>query len=139
NYTIAPDLTLELYGEPFAAAGKYRGLGELAQARSFRLREYGTAGTTIARDPSGNYTITDNGGADTLQIPNPDFHVLSFRSNAVLRWEWRPGSTLFLVWQQNRETDRVFGAARPGDLFDTMGAPGNNFLAIKVTYWTSLR
>ena len=47
NYTIAPDLTLELYGEPFAAAGKYRGLGELAEARSFRLREYGTAGTTI--------------------------------------------------------------------------------------------
>jgi hypothetical protein len=136
NYTIAPDLTLEVYGEPFAAAGKYRGLGELAQARSFRLREYGTAGTTIARDPSGNYTVTDNGGADTLQIPNPDFHVLSFRSNAVLRWEWRPGSTLYLVWQQSRESfdqgGRLVGFR---DLWDSFGAQGDNFLAVKISYW----
>jgi hypothetical protein len=136
NYTIGPDLTLELYGEPFAAAGKYRGLGELSQARSFRLREYGTAGTTIARDPSGNYTVTDNGGADTLQIPNPDFHVLSFRSNAVLRWEWRPGSTLYLVWQQSRESfdqgGRLVGFR---DLWDSFGAQGDNFLAVKISYW----
>ena len=136
NYTIGPDLTLELYGEPFAAAGKYRGLGELAQARSFRLREYGTAGTTIARDPSGNYTVTDNGGADTLQIANPDFHVLSFRSNAVLRWEWRPGSTLYLVWQQSRESfdqgGRLVGFR---DLWDSFGAQGDNFLAVKISYW----
>ncbi|HEV8264688.1 MAG TPA: DUF5916 domain-containing protein [Gemmatimonadales bacterium] len=136
NYTIAPDLTLELYGEPFAAAGRYRGLGELAQARTFRLREYGTDGTTIVRDPAGNYTITDNGGADTLRIPNPDFHVLSFRSNAVLRWEWRPGSTLYVVWQQNRsafdQSGRLVGF---GDLWDTFRAAGTNFLAIKVSYW----
>ena len=136
NYTIGPDLTLELYGEPFAAAGKYRGLGELVQARGFGLREYGTSGTTIARDLSGNYTITDNGGADTLQIPNPDFHVLSFRSNAVLRWEWRPGSTLYLVWQQSKgsfdQSGRLVGFR---DLLDSFGAQGDNFLAIKVSYW----
>ncbi len=136
NYTIAPDLTLEVYAEPFAAAGKYRGLGELAQARSFRLREYGTAGTTIARDPTGNYTVTDNGGADTLEIANPDFHVLSFRSNAVLRWEWRPGSTLYLVWQQSRQSfnqsGRLVGFR---DLWDSFGAQGDNFLAIKISYW----
>jgi hypothetical protein len=136
NYTIAPDLTLELYGEPFAAAGRYRGLGELAQARTFRLREYGTDGTTIARDSNGNYTITDNGGVDTLQIANPDFHILSFRSNAVLRWEWRPGSTLYLVWQQNRsafdQSGRLVGL---GDLWDTFRADGTNFLAVKVSYW----
>ena len=136
NYTIAPDLTLEVYGEPFAAAGKYRGLGELAQARSFRLREYGTAGTTIARDASGSYTVTDNGGADTLQVANPDFHVLSFRSNAVLRWEWRPGSTLYVVWQQSRQSfnqsGRLVGFR---DLWDSFGAQGDNFLAVKISYW----
>jgi hypothetical protein len=136
NYTIAPDLTLELYGEPFAAAGRYHGLGELAQARTLRLREYGTDGTTIARDTSGNYTITDNGGADTLRIPNPDFNILSFRSNAVLRWEWRPGSTLFLVWAQDRQAGdqrgRLVGFRQ---LWDSFGARGNNFLAVKISYW----
>ncbi len=136
NYTIGPDLTLELYGEPFAASGRYYGLGELAAARGFNLRQYGTSGTTIARDSAGDYTITDNAGADTLQIPNPDFDILSFRSNAVLRWEWRPGSTLYLVWAQNRfgyqPTARLVGF---GDLMDSFGARGDNFFAVKVSYW----
>jgi len=136
NYTIGPDLTLELYGEPFAASGRYYGLGELAAARTFNLREYGTSGTTIARDAAGDYTVTDNAGADTLQIPNPDFNILSFRSNAVLRWEWRPGSTLYLVWAQNRfgyqPTARLVGF---GDLADSFGARGDNFFAVKVSYW----
>jgi len=136
NYTIGPDLTLELYGEPFAASGRYYGLGELAAARTFNLRQYGTGGTTIARDGAGDYTITDNGGADTLRIANPDFNILSFRSNAVLRWEWRPGSTLYLVWAQNRfgyqPTARLVGF---GDLVDSFGARGDNFFAVKVSYW----
>ncbi|MGH7607912.1 MAG: hypothetical protein ACREME_11290, partial [Gemmatimonadales bacterium] len=59
-----------------------------------------------------------------------------FRSNAVLRWEWRPGSTLFLVWAQNREADdgrgRLVGFR---DLADSFGAAGDTFFAIKVSYW----
>jgi len=136
NYTIGPDLTLELYGEPFGASGRYYGLGELAAARTFNLRQYGTGGTTIARDGAGDYTITDNAGADTLRIANPDFNILSFRSNAVLRWEWRQGSTLYLVWAQNRfgyqPTARLVGFR---DLADSFGAQGDNFFAVKVSYW----
>jgi len=136
NYTIGPDLTLQLYGEPFAASGRYYGIGELMAARTSTLREYGTNGTTLARSSAGDYTITDNGGADTLQIPNPDFNILSFRSNAVLRWEWRRGSTLYLVWAQNRSgfepTARLVGF---GDLVDSFGARGDNFFAVKISYW----
>jgi len=136
NYTIAPELTLELYAEPFAASGKYFGFGELAAARTYRLREYGTSGTTLARDSSGNYLITDNGGADSIFVANPDFNVLSFQSNAVLRWEWRPGSTLYLVWQQSRgsfdQSGRLVGFR---DLLDSFGAQGDNFLAVKISYW----
>jgi len=136
NYTVGPDLTFELYAEPFAASGKYYGFGELAQARTYRLREYGTDGTTIARDSAGDYTITDNGGADTLRIVNPDFNILSFNSNAVLRWEWRRGSTLYLVWAQGRfseaSTARHVGFR---DLLDSFGAAGDHFLAIKASYW----
>ena len=136
NYTLGPDLTFELYGEPFAASGRYYGLGELAAARTLNLRQYGTSGSTIARNTAGDYTITDNGGADTLRIANPDFNILSFRSNAVLRWEWRQGSTLYLVWAQNRfgyqPTARLVGF---GDLADSFGAQGDNFFALKVSYW----
>ena len=140
NYTITPDLTLEVYGEPFAASGRYYGFGELARARSFQLREYGTSGTTIARDPSGDYIVTDNGGADTLSIRNPDFNILSFRSNAVLRWEWRQGSTLYLVWAQDRfafdPRGRLVGF---GDLADSFSAQGDNFLALKISYWIPVK
>jgi len=140
NYTIGPELSLELYGEPFAANGHYYGLGELPRSRTFNLRRYGTAGTTIARDASGDYTVIDNGGADTLKIANPDFNTLSFHSNAVLRWEWRPGSTLYVVWAQNRDgsraPDRGVGF---GDLMNSFRARGDNFFAVKVSYWIPVK
>jgi len=56
-----------------------------------------------------------------------------------LRWEWRLGSTLYLVWQQNRGADLPFAAVRPSHLLDALDARGENFLAIKISYWTSLR
>ncbi|MDP3910231.1 MAG: hypothetical protein Q8Q14_07550 [Gemmatimonadales bacterium] len=108
--------------------------------RSFALREYGTGGTTIARDTAGDYIVTDNGGADTVAIRNPDFNVLSFRSNAVLRWEWRAGSTLFLVWAQDRGAadarGRLVGFR---ELWDSFVAEGDNFFAVKVSYWLPIR
>ena len=137
NYTLRPDLTLDVYAEPFAASGRYYGLGELVARKSFDLKLYGTAGTTLTRDGAGNYTAVD--GTDTLRIPNPDFNVLSFRSNVVLRWEWRPGSTMYLVWSQNRFDFVARGVlVRPGDLWDSISAPGQNFVAIKISYWLSV-
>jgi hypothetical protein len=69
-----------------------------------------------------------------------DFNVRSFRSNAVMRWEWRPGSTLYLVWQQDRSSSLETGEfVGPGALGDAFGAPGNNFLAMKVTYWLPVK
>jgi uncharacterized protein DUF5916 len=139
NYAITPDLTFEAYLEPFAASGRYRRIGELRAARSGTIRRYGTDGTTIARQPDRSYLVTDNGGADSLTIDNPDFNGLSFRSNLVLRWEWRRGSTFFLVWQQNRNGDGPAGRrARLGNLWDAFGAKGENFLAVKVTYWLAV-
>ncbi len=135
NYTIGPDLTLELWGEPFAASGHYYGLGELPRPRTFALRRYGTDGTTIVRDSTGDYTVTD-GPSHTVTIPNPDFHFLSFRSNAVLRWEWRPGSTLYVVWAQDRGGSQAqVRAVGFRDLLDSFGARGDNFFAVKVSYW----
>ena len=135
NYAFTPDLTLELYAEPFAASGRFYDFGELPAARSRELRTYGTAGTTITPGTDG-YTVTADG--QTFTLPDRDFNVLSFRSNLVLRWEWLRGSTLYLVWQQDRSgvADRDVGLR---SLFDTFNAEGQNFVALKMTYWLAAR
>lgn len=134
NYSLAPDLTLETYAEPFASTGRYYRHGELPRARSFGLREYGSDGTTLTRFGSDSIVVTD--GSARFQLPVTDFNVLSFRSNVVMRWEWRPGSTAYLVWQQNRGDQRTSGAlVRPSSLFDALTANGDNVFAIKLNYW----
>lgn len=134
NYTFTPDLTLELYAEPFVASGRFHGLGELEAARSRELIEYGTG---LVLNEDGSRTVS--AGGDTFTLADRDFNVQSFRSNAVLRWEWRPGSTAFLVWQQDRFADRIRGTARAADLWDGVRAPGDHFLALKVSYWVPIR
>ena len=136
NYTFKPDLTLDLYGEPFSASGRYDHLGELAVARTRQLRRYGTDGTTIARLPEGGNQVTDAG--TTFALRDGDFNVRSFRSNLVLRWEWRAGSMLYLVWQQDRSAEQISRArTTPRQMFSSFGAPGDNLFAVKASFWLS--
>lgn len=117
TYTFKPDLTLDFYGEPFAASGYYDRVGELAAARTRLLLP---VETTVV-DPQRLH-----------------FNVRSFRSNLVLRWEWRPGSMFYAVWQQDRQREgsptRRAGA---GDLFRAFATPGDNVFAIKTSFWIS--
>jgi hypothetical protein len=136
TYTFKPDLTLEAYAEPFAASGRFYDFGELLAPRSRFLLEYGTTGTTVQEAEDGSRVIQD--GASSFTIGNRDFNVRSFRSNVVLRWEWRPASTLFVVWQQNRTNSIATGGhVGPSDLFGSLSARGENVLAIKTTFWLS--
>ena len=137
NYTFTPNLTLETYVEPFASSGTFFRFGELLAPRSRELLEYGTNGTAIMRNGDGSHTVTANGSS--FDIDNEDFNVRSLRSNVVLRWEWRPGSALFLVWQQDREADRPFARVRPGDLWDALSTRGDSFFAVKISYWLPVR
>ena len=154
NYSFTPALTLEVYAEPFSSSGDFSQYGELTAAEASTLREYGTDNTTIVQDPSGNYTVTDGNNGQSFLIDNNNFNVLSYRSNVVLRWEWRPGSTLFVIWQQNRESDCAAGydtgtchqtdkspgsGVDMGDLLASRGVPGDNLFVIKASYWFSLR
>ncbi|HEU5261930.1 MAG TPA: DUF5916 domain-containing protein [Gemmatimonadales bacterium] len=138
SYAIQPDLTLEGYVEPFASSGRYRDFGELVAAKGFDLRTYGTAGTTITRNGDTTYAVTD--GPSEFSFDVPDFDVRSLRSNVVLRWEWQPGSTLFLVWQQSRLRRGIpVGDVGPDGLWDAFGAPGDHFVVLKVSYWIPVR
>ncbi len=78
--------------------------------------------------------------ADTFTLTNRDFNVLSFRSNVVLRWEWRPGSTLFVVWQQDRLSNVVTNArVSAGDLLSSFSATGDNLFVVKASFWNPFR
>ena len=136
SYTFKPDMTLDVYAEPFAASGRYERFGEAVAAGDPRLRFYGEDGTVIEQLPDGTHLVTD--GEDSFTLSNYEFNVRSFRSNVVFRWEWRPGSTLFVVWQQNRSSRVAQGQhVGLGDLFGSLSAPGDNIFAIKTSFWIS--
>ena len=147
NVTFSPDLTFELYAQPLMSSGDYRGLMELAASRSFRFLRYGKDVGTMSRGENAGYVIDPEGdGAETFEVADLDFDLRSLLGNAVLRWEWRPGSTLFLVWQQTR-SERLLRTAGGG--FDDgvgefelgpdgralFGLKPDNVFAVKVTYW----
>jgi len=151
NYAVSPDLTLELYAEPFTASGRFSNLGELAEARTPDLRRLGTDGLTTTPGPDG-LSVTDERDGDSFLIPALDFNRFSFRSNLVARWEWTPGSTLFLVWQQDRFDQCTPGSlsacpsgTSPGDgpgprhLLNSFRAEGKHVLALKASYWIPVR
>ena len=122
NFTASPTLSLQFYGQPFVSAGDYSDWREVADARSrsfdTRFRPF-----VLGNDPSGY-----------------DFNFKQFRSNTVVRWEYLPGSTLFLVWQQGREQgDRDRGRfTGMRDYTNLFGAHPKNTFLIKASYWLSL-
>jgi hypothetical protein len=119
NYTMTPNLSLQLYAEPFVSAGDYRAFKELINGRSLAYdQRYAPFAYHFAPDD------------------NPNFNVKSFRTTNVLRWEYKPGSTLFIVWQQARENDAVPGGFRFGrDVRDIFGVPPRNTFLVKLAYW----
>ncbi len=82
-------------------------------------------------DPDG-----PGGPAAPFQFANPTFNFASLRGNAVLRWEYLPGSTIFLVWTQNRSNTEDTGDFQFAHSLDRMlSSQADNIFLIKVTYW----
>jgi hypothetical protein len=136
--TLKPDVNLDVYAEPFAASGHYYDYGELLAPGSRERLKYGTAGTGLAVNPDGSQVVT--AGGTTFTLRNRDFNTLSFRSNVVLRWEWRTGSTIYVVWQQDRAGTEIVGS-RVGvnDAFRSLTAPGPNIFLLKTSFWIPVK
>lgn len=142
DWIFSPTLSLQLYVQPLISAGDYHGFKEFTTPGAFAFAEYGKDQGTISQDAaSGTYTVDPDGTgpASTFEIPNPDFNFRSLRANLVLRWEYRPGSTIFLVWQQARQGVAPVGDFRLGRDFGAIwDAPATNVLAVKATWWLGL-
>jgi len=138
NWTFTPKLSLQLYLQPFIAVGKYQGIKELAESKSYNFNTYGQGNSTIVYDSDyEEYTIDPDGTgpAGTFYLSNPDFNYKSLRGTMVLRWEFKPGSILYLVWTQNRTDETNPGHFRFGrDIKDMFSASGYNVFMIKFTY-----
>ncbi|MFW6079868.1 MAG: DUF5916 domain-containing protein, partial [Gemmatimonadota bacterium] len=139
NVAFSADVTLELYAQPFIASGDFGAPRQLGAPRTFEFDSFGAdgIGRIDAEDDGWRIDPDGDGPAESFFIDESDFNVRSLRGNAVLRWQWRPGSTLFLVWQQERSAD-AFAA---GDFdFDRdaralFGAEPDNVLVVKMNYW----
>jgi len=143
NITFTPELSFQMYMQPLVSAGDYQTFKYLAQSNSYDFREYGKDGTTIKREDEDYIVDNDGDGpAEAITFSNPDFLIRSLRGNAVLRWEYRPGSTLYLVWTQSRflyDQHSESGPFTYRSLRNKIvpGQPDNIFL-LKATYWLSL-
>ncbi|HEY8851006.1 MAG TPA: DUF5916 domain-containing protein [Gemmatimonadaceae bacterium] len=144
NWTFTPNLTLQLFAQPFIASGAYSSFREFAAPRTAKKVIYGQDIGTIVRTPAtatsgATYTVDPDGTAGPalpFTFGDPDFTFRSLIGNAVLRWEYRPGSTVFFVWTQNRTGSDTngefdFGKQRAEIFRDR---PTNVF-QVKINYW----
>ncbi|MDZ7756347.1 DUF5916 domain-containing protein [Rhodohalobacter sp.] len=137
NWTFSPTMSLQTYFRPFVSTGDFSRFKEVAEPYTYNYNVYGEDIGTIA-DQNGSYTIDPdgNGSSSSFTIADPDFNFRSLQGNAVFRWEYAPGSTLYFVWQQQREDYSSIGAFDLGDqLNDLMNAKPTNVFLIKLSYW----
>jgi hypothetical protein len=134
NYTFTPALSLQVYMQPFIATGGYGPPKEFAAPGEYSFLEYGK---DIGEIADGRvYPTGQASGGPSFALPAPDFNVRSLRGNAVMRWEWRPGSTLYLAWQQTRSDFEPIGDFALGrDLGNIFSTSPDNIFLVKVSYW----
>ena len=145
DWTFTPGLSLQLYARPYIASADYSELKELRAPRSYDFHTYGRdrgtielGGTCGGASESNTYVIDPDAGgpAACFLVPNPDFVARRLQGNAVVRWEYRPGSTIFFVWQQDRSGREITGRLDPSrDFSEMFGGEGRDVFLIKASYW----
>ncbi len=139
DWTFSPRLALQAYAQPFIATGRYSELKDVDNPRARRFSDRFTPISGATYDLTDDvYTVTAPGNA-TYRFDRPDFNFRQLRSTLVVRWEYRPGSTVFAIWSHGRTSSAVDGRFRVGEdassLFDTRG---ENIVMVKANYWIGL-
>lgn len=141
DYSITPDLTIQFYGAPFVSVGRYTSFKRITdpKAGSFQNRFSTFGADQIVFDPDeGTYAVDENGdGVADYNFGDPDFDLRDFNSNLVVRWEYRPGSTVYLVWAQSRFSSERIGAdlGIGDDLNNLFASRAENVLLLKFGKW----
>lgn len=156
NIGISPQLTFQLFAQPLLSSGDYLRYRQLAAPGTFDFVEFtegqslvengrvicagGTICPVTGADGGVDQHLDFNGdGEADYAFSDRDFNVRSLVGNAVLRWEFRPGSTFFLVWQRQQRARLALGDFDLSrDLSGLLQTPADNVFMIKLSYWTSL-
>jgi len=135
---LSPELTIQYWGQPFMASGNYSEFKYITepQADQFEDRFFTYETTEISYDDADNYyNVIESGSQLTYGFEDPDFNIKEFLSNLVFRWEYRPGSYLYLVWSQTRSGYDPYGYFNFGDDFmDMWEAHPTNVILMKLSY-----
>ncbi len=145
DWTFTPNLSLQLYAQPFVSAGDYTALSEVVDphAGSYddRFEAYGEdrlsyEPSTDPNAPGTYYVDLNRDGESDFSFDDPNFNFKQFRSTVVLRWEYVAGSTLFFVWSSSKTKYDYTGEFNPLDDLDALRkTEGENYFSIKVNYY----
>jgi hypothetical protein len=145
DWTFSPQLSLQLFMQPLISSVHYNDFKELARPKSYDFNVYGRGSSTISKvqdvDGSSSYVVDPDGSglAAPFSFSNPDFNLKSLRGNIVLRWEFRPGSTIYLVWTQNGSDSENLGDFQFGDsLSRLVSLHLDNIFLVKFSYWWNM-
>jgi hypothetical protein len=137
EYFISPEISIQYYGNPYATTGKYNNFREVADA-SNRSLDQRYKNLTAAPSANDTYLLKKN-GVSAFTINNPNFNFQEFRSNLVARWEFKPGSALYLVWTNTRSD---YSDQKDQPVLKSFGSiwnqPTQNVFMIKFSYWFSI-
>ncbi len=141
---VTPDLTIQYYAQPFVSTGRYRDFKRITDPRADAYRDR----SLLLTDDQITYAVEDNLyqvdeiGDDRVDYDfyNPDFDFLDFNSNLVVRWEYHPGSLIYLVWSQARSGHELqtYGFEIDRRLVDVFGTHPQNVFLVKISRWLSL-
>ncbi|MCK6559761.1 carbohydrate binding family 9 domain-containing protein [candidate division KSB1 bacterium] len=142
DYSITPNLSVQYYGQPFVSVGKFSQFKRITAPRADDYAErFHVFTNEIAREEAKGLLQVDEDldGNTDYAFENPDFNFQQFRSNLVVRWEYSPGSTVFLVWSQGRTgTNPAGGFSFRNNLNDLFNVYPDNVFLIKLNRWFSL-
>ncbi|MEO8294393.1 MAG: DUF5916 domain-containing protein [Gemmatimonadota bacterium] len=138
DWILTRKLTLQTYAQQLIAANRFERYKVLLRPGGYSFGEYGKDLGSAQENASGDITLDADGSgpAPSFTTPRPDFTLRSLLLNVVLRWEFRPGSTLFAVWQHQGGSTATTGDLQLStDVNGLFAGPADNVLAVKIAYW----
>lgn len=144
SLVFTPTLSFELYAQPFISSAHYTRFKEIAAPRSLATVTYGEDAGTVTTDLDAEGRVSryhvdpdGSGPIPELVVGNPDFNLRSLRGNAVLRWEYRPGSTVYFVWTRTGSDVASYTGdlSFSRDVSALFSAKADNIFLVKVNYW----
>ncbi|HEX2683577.1 MAG TPA: DUF5916 domain-containing protein, partial [Ferruginibacter sp.] len=140
NFNLTPDLTIQYYGQPYITRPTYKNFAYVVDPlnKKYDNRFLAYTASQIS-ESNGTYLIDENrDGFTDYSFGKPDFNFVQFRSNMVIRWEYRPGSELFLVWSEGNTSPNYDDLQTPvfNSLFNNAfsGGTARNSFLVKWTY-----